>query len=920
MVELEIDGKRVSVPEGSMVLEAAKIADTYIPHFCYHKKLTIVANCRMCLVEIDKMPKAVPACATPVTEGMVVKTRSEKAVNAQQSVMEFLLINHPLDCPICDQGGECQLQDLAVGYGKSASSYQEEKRVVFHKQVGPLVCMEDMTRCIHCTRCVRFGQEIAGVMELGMVGRGEHSEITTFIGETIDSELSGNMIDLCPVGALTSMPYRFSARTWELSRRQTISPHDSLGSNLIAQIKNNQVKRVLPYDNESINECWLSDKDRFSYEGLNSCERLTQPMIKVNGQWQTTDWETALEKVVEGIQKVQGIGQREIQEKVQSLQPANKQNNNALGIFASPHNTLEELYLAQKLAQSSSAVFETRTRQPAANASQGALWLGMPISDFDSLDVALMIGANLRQDQPLLTTRLRQAANNGAQYVLMNATYDSELISSVQQITAPPSVWLNHLAKLAQAIALSKNISLPEDVAIIAQAIHSNESEKLACAESLKPIVDTLLSGTTRAVVMGHGVISHPDFMALHAISDWIATTINAKYCALPPAANSVGADLLQRAQQKIEQVSNTSQAIQANQHTTFFDQSRAAYILLGTEPEFDYFDPANALNRLHHAEFVVSLTAFIPASVTRELESQKVAQASQSNAVNGSNTHDLIADDKSHNHSQSFINFNQQNLSLTDLGLASNTKIIKEIPQENDQQGVTRSYIDVLLPITPFTETAGTFINLAGSVQSFQGVVRPLGESRPAWKVLRVLGNLLGYPNFDFDSADAVKETALKTIDCEHGLNNQASPAALSALKLVAKNLAAKSSATECDKPTQSAFSVDGHEKKLSLERIADVPIYHADPIVRRARSLQNTTTAKQAQYAGLSPAAFDHLQLNVNSLIKITQGEHSTIVKARRDEILPDGVIRLNAAIVAAAQLGAAPSQVIVEKWEQA
>src|SRR5579862_6884886 len=322
MVELEIDGKTVEVPEGSMVIQAAHKVDTYIPHFCYHKKLSVAANCRMCLVEVEKMPKAVPACATPVSAGMIVHTTSDKAVKAQQSVMEFLLINHPLDCPICDQGGECQLQDLAVGYGKSSSRYSEEKRVVFHKNVGPLISMEEMTRCIHCTRCVRFGQEVAGVMELGMLNRGEHSEITTFVGKTVDSELSGNMIDLCPVGALTSKPFRYSARTWELSRRKSVSPHDSLGANLIVQVKGDRVMRVLPLENEAINECWITDKDRFSYEALNSDERLTAPMIKQGGEWITVDWKTALDFVAHALKDVTA-----------------RHGGAALGALVSPHST-----------------------------------------------------------------------------------------------------------------------------------------------------------------------------------------------------------------------------------------------------------------------------------------------------------------------------------------------------------------------------------------------------------------------------------------------------------------------------------------------------------------------------------------------------------------------------------------------------
>src|SRR5512139_4260579 len=302
LLNVEVDGRAVQVPQGSTVMDAANKLGIFIPHFCYHKKLSIAANCRMCLVQVEKAPKPMPACATPVTEGMKVLTHSEQAVGAQQGVMEFLLINHPLDCPICDQGGECQLQDLAVGYGASASRYREPKRVVVHKNLGPLVSAEEMTRCIHCTRCIRFGQEIAGTMELGMMGRGEHSEIVAFVGRTVDSELSGNMIDLCPVGALTSKPFRYSARTWELARRKSVSPHDGLGANLIMQVKQDRVMRVVPLENEAVNECWLSDRDRFAYEGLNTEDRLTRPMVRKGGKLEETDWETALERAAAGLQ------------------------------------------------------------------------------------------------------------------------------------------------------------------------------------------------------------------------------------------------------------------------------------------------------------------------------------------------------------------------------------------------------------------------------------------------------------------------------------------------------------------------------------------------------------------------------------------------------------------------------------------
>src|SRR5262245_12132683 len=395
ILNLEIDGKAVQVPPGSTVMDAANKLGIYVPHFCYHKKLTIAANCRMCLVQVEKAPKPLPACATPATEGMKVFTASPLAVQAQKSVMEFLLINHPLDCPICDQGGECQLQDLAVGYGPSASRYTEEKRVVFHKNLGPLVGAEEMTRCIQCTRCVRFGQEIAGVMELGMINRGEHAEIVSFVGRTVDSELSGNMIDICPVGALTSKPFRYAARTWELARRKSVSPHDALGSNLVVQAKGDQVLRVLPLENETVNECWISDKDRFSYEALGSPERLASPMILEAGEWKTVDWHTALTRVADGLrQSVVGDG------------------GAALGTLVSPHSTLEEMALAAKLARGlGSDNIDFRLRQSdfrGDGRGSGTPWLGMPIADVAALDRVLVISSFLRKDHPLLAQRLRQ--------------------------------------------------------------------------------------------------------------------------------------------------------------------------------------------------------------------------------------------------------------------------------------------------------------------------------------------------------------------------------------------------------------------------------------------------------------------------------------------------------------------------------
>jgi NADH-quinone oxidoreductase subunit G len=395
-------------------MDAAHSVGTHIPHFCYHKKLSIAANCRMCLVEVEKAPKPLPACATPVTDGMKVHTHSDMAKKAQAGVMEFLLINHPLDCPICDQGGECQLQDLAVGYGNSSSRYQEEKRTVVAKDMGPLVSAEEMARCIHCTRCVRFTEEIGGFMEIGMANRGEFSEIMPFVGKTVDSEMSGNMIDLCPVGALTSKPFRYSTRAWELSRRKSVSPHDGLGSNLIVQVKSNEVMRVLPLENEAINECWIADRDRFSYEGLNSAERLQKPMIKFDGKWHETDWETALAYVVKGLNGVSA-----------------DHGKDAIGFLTSPHSTTEELYLAQKLARSfgvNNIDYRLRRSDFSADAAQqGAQWLGSSIVELTTAKSILVVGSTQRKEQPLLASRLRQAVKKGSALNVIHVTDDALL-------------------------------------------------------------------------------------------------------------------------------------------------------------------------------------------------------------------------------------------------------------------------------------------------------------------------------------------------------------------------------------------------------------------------------------------------------------------------------------------------------------
>ena len=493
MIEIELDGKKVDIVEGSMIMHAAEKAGTYIPHFCYHKKLSIAANCRMCLVDVEKMPKPMPACATPVTQGMIVRTKSDKAIKAQQSVMEFLLINHPLDCPICDQGGECQLQDLAVGYGGSSSRYEEDKRVVAVKDVGPLISMQEMSRCIHCTRCVRFGQEVAGVMELGMSHRGEHAEIETFVGQSVDSELSGNMIDICPVGALTSKPFRYSARTWELSRRKSISPHDSTGANLVVQVKNNRVMRVVPLENEAVNECWIADRDRFSYEALNSDERLTSPMIKQGGVWQAVDWQTALEYVANGLTQIKA-----------------EHGASSLGALLSPHSTLEELMLAGALMRGlGSHNIDHRLRHAEFVPAEGVRHLGLPIAALSDLQRVLVVGSNLRKDHPLFAQRIRQAVRKGATVSVLTDQMQDWAMPIAHSLVQPASHWAQALADVAAALAAEKGVNPP---------LGSGQITKAARAIAL-----SLLGGERKAVLLGNAAAHHAKAASLLALANWIA-------------------------------------------------------------------------------------------------------------------------------------------------------------------------------------------------------------------------------------------------------------------------------------------------------------------------------------------------------------------------------------------------------------
>ncbi|MCL4745058.1 MAG: NADH-quinone oxidoreductase subunit NuoG [Burkholderiaceae bacterium] len=763
MVELEVDGEKVEMPEGSMVMHAASKLGVYVPHFCYHKKLSIAANCRMCLVEVEKAPKPLPACATPVSAGMKVWTASDKAVAAQKSVMEFLLINHPLDCPICDQGGECQLQDLAVGYGSAKSRFGEAKRVVFHKSMGPLISAEEMTRCIHCTRCVRFGQEIAGKMELGMAGRGEHSEIMSFLGRSVDSELSGNMIDICPVGALTSKPFRYSARTWELARRKSIAAHDSLGSNIVVQVKGARVMRVVPLENESVNECWISDRDRFSYEGLYAEDRLTTPMLKHDGKWLEVDWPTAL-----------GYAARTIADVCENKGPA------AIGALASPNSTLEEMHLLAKLMRgigSENVDFRLRQRDFSADAAMaGVPWLGMRVEELAALDGALVIGSFLRKDHPLLAARLRHATRAGARVSVLNATDDDPLMAIAERMTEPPSRWPEALARVLVALLAAKGQAVPPALA------------KITPDAAAEGVARALASAERGAVLLGNAAVQCDRFSIVAQIAQEIARVSGARFGYLGEGANGIGARL-----------AGATPVAGGRNAREMVAEPLAAYLLMGIEPSLDHGMPSVASAAMSAADTVIALTSF---------RSPELLERA-----------------------------------------------------------------DCLLPIAPFTETSGTLVNCEGRAQSFNGVTRALGETRPAWKVLRVLANLLQIPGFDFDDSEQVRDHVLAQ-GVESRLDNAIA-----------------------GDPARWRLAEAAPLAAGQFERIADVPVNFSDALVRRASSLQQTLDAR-APRARMNARTLAAIGVAAGERVKVSQAGGEALLEAALEEGAADGVVRVAAA----------------------
>ncbi len=796
MLKIEIDGKPLVVEHGSTIIDAADAAGVAIPRFCYHKKLSVAANCRMCLVQVEKFPKPLPACATPVADGMKIFTRSKSAVEAQQSVMEFLLINHPLDCPICDQGGECDLQDIAVGYGGSGSRYTEEKRVVFNKNIGPLIST-DMTRCIQCTRCVRFLKEVGGMQELGMVGRGEHAEITAYVDKSVNSELSGNIIDLCPVGALTNKPFRYSARSWELVRRPSIAPHDSLGSHIDVDVKDNKVMRVLPREKESINECWLSDRDRYSYEGLNSPDRLKVPMIKHNGAWQETDWKTALEFSAGQLKDI-----------------TNEHGSDALGVLVSPNSTMEEGYLIKELAHGlGCGNIDYRLRQTDFRLDGkrvGTPWMGCNIDEVEHLDRILLIGSNLRNEHPLLAQRFRKAVDNGAELSIISPLDNSPLMDIAHKIIVTPNDIVNVLAQILKAMSKLQKLSLclPPSLSELLEKIHVRPNTEVM-AESLAGMSKTFnLIAPKVGIFIGNIGLSAPRFTEIYSLAEAVGGVSGAIGGILPAAANSTGMHLLG--------VMPSATGMHAR---AMLEVPRKAYLLMNIEPELDCQHAALAKAAMAKAECVVALTAY------------------------------------------------------------------KSKALEN---------ADVLLPIAPFTETSGSFMSMEGRIQSFKAVVKPLGECRPAWKVLRVLANTLGLHGFDYDSSEEIRN---KIFDGE-----KPSDFARRHLNNNMKEL----------------VEIEVKIKSLGLQRIGEVPQYHSDPIVRRSASLQKTKYNIKHKVR-IHPERMRMMGLNEGDEVLVKQDQGSAVLEVQKDTHVARGCIRVAAAHEDTIGLGDLMGDITVEKISQ-
>lgn len=788
LVTIEVDGRELQARKGAMLIEATDAADIHVPRFCYHRKLSVAANCRMCLVDVEKAPKPLPACATPVADGMKVRTRSERALKAQKGVMEFLLINHPLDCPICDQGGECELQDLALGYGRGVSRFSERKRVVQDENLGPLIATE-MTRCIHCTRCVRFLDEVAGTTELGGMGRGEHTEISTYVGSGVHSEMSGNIIDLCPVGALTSKPYRFTARSWEMLSHPSVSHHDCVGSNLQVHHVARKIKRVVPRDNDAINECWLADRDRFAYQGVYSDERLAEPLVKRNGAWEAVSWEEALEEAASQLRRV-----------------TSEAGGEMLGALVAGNATLEEQYLTGRMIRGlGSRNIDARLRQ-ADFSDQDALpafpWLGLELEALERQQAVLLVGSMPRMEQPIVNHRLRKAAKAGGRVFYLNPlshalNYDAE------QHVVRPGAMVAELAAVAKALLDQTGAQPPEGFDQLLAGAKPTDRH-VSMAEALRN------AGNDRgAVLLGGLAAAHPEAAALRALAALIAELSDVRHGVLAESANLAGAWLAGAVPHR--QAGGQPESEPGLTVREMLEQPRKGYLLVGVEPELDCRDPAAALAALEQADSVVSITPFVTDAM--------------------------------------------------------------------------RQYATVLLPAATFGETSGTFVNAEGRWQSFPGVAAPVGDARPAWKLLRVLGNVLALEGFDYEASDEITAE----------------------LEQLCGSVRAES-VKQWRAPAGEAPEEQG------LQRVGAVPMYAVDGLVRRAEALQQTR--QMAVRVLIHSADAERLGLVGIDWVRVSQGAGSARLPVAIDDSVPEGVAVVPAGIPETASLGAMYGAITLER----
>jgi len=731
-IEIEIDGKVVHGNSGETLISIADREGIDIPRFCYHKKLSVAANCRMCLVDIEGNPKPQPACSTPSSAGMKVHTNNEKAKTAQKAVMEFLLINHPLDCPICDQGGECELQDVAMEYGSDISRFTEGKRIVDDKGIGALI-QTDMTRCIHCTRCVRFGAEVAGIVEMGATGRGEDLKIEPFLSEGIQSELSGNMIDVCPVGALTSKPFRYEVRSWQMNSIQTIARHDLVGSNIFAQTHKSKVKRVVARDNESINETWISDRDRFSYQGLNSENRALIPKIKVKGEWKDASWSEALDFATNGIKQ-------------------NAKEGVQFGTLASKTATLEELYLLQKFTRglgSDNLDYRLDASNP-CNAK--VLESNISLTELEKIDHALVVNSYLRLEQPMINHRIRKATLNGANVSTINAkAFDFNYRISHSLLTSPQNT-VATLSSVLKALLDKSSKALPD---------HQNS---VTVHQTHIDIANALLNAERPVVVLGEHVNGNTSSDQVAKLVSEIAQAADAKTLNASLTGNAHSAE---RVNFKPDNGKNALQILSSD---------LTAFVLFDVYPNFDCIDSENAIEHLSRDDaFVVVMNSFEDESVL--------------------------------------------------------------------------SFANVILPIASFYETSGTHINVDNIAQSYGASVKSAGESKPGWKVIKVLADLLNLEGFDFTDSQQIADEALSLTP----------------------------SVSEIEVPI-------GNSEMPKVTTVWQYTPYACDVVVRHASSLQQTQIGQMSEASVCKATA---------KLLKLSEGDLYQGVPVNINESVAEGCV---------------------------